>query len=246
MAVLGVDGWRGAWVGALLDGRSVTVLALPDVAAVLAVPDVDLVAIDMPIGLSDDGVRACDVAARRLLGATLSSGPVSLRIVEVEAYGSDPAGPWPDPAAHSWPGPTARNAVMFGPAGRLYVYRSYGIHALLNAVSEAEGVGAAVLIRALEPVDGIELMQERRGLEALRDLCSGPGKLTQALDIELGLNGADLRAGPILITPRPRAWRTVQITADRRIGITRAVELPWRFCATGSRYLSRGLSAYAA
>jgi DNA-3-methyladenine glycosylase len=119
------------------------------------------------------------------------------------------------------------------------VYRSYGIHALLNAVSEPEGVGAAVLIRALEPVEGIELMRERRGVEPLRKLCSGPGNLTQALGISLTDNGADLARGPIVISARPAAWRSVEISADRRIGITKAVELPWRFCVTGSRFLSR-------
>jgi DNA-3-methyladenine glycosylase len=100
-------------------------------------------------------------------------------------------------------------------------------------------VGAAVLIRALEPLEGIDVMRARRGLERVQDLCSGPGKLTQALGIELQHNGADLRHGPVRITARPASWRQVQVSVDRRIGITKAVELPWRFCASGSRFLSR-------
>jgi DNA-3-methyladenine glycosylase len=119
------------------------------------------------------------------------------------------------------------------------VYRSYGIHALLNAVCEPEGVGAAVLIRALEPVEGIDAMRRRRRLEPVRDLCSGPGKLTQALGVELHHNGLDLDRGPVRIAPRPAQWRQVPVAVDRRIGITRAAELPWRFCAAGSLFLSR-------
>ncbi len=132
-----------------------------------------------------------------------------------------------------------RTKVLFGPPGRAYVYRSYGVHALLNAVCEPEGVGAGVLIRALEPVTGLELMRRRRRLERVRDLCSGPGKLTQALAIELDDNGVDLRRGPIVLSSRPSAWRDVEIAADRRIGITHAAELPWRFTAAGSRFVSR-------
>jgi DNA-3-methyladenine glycosylase len=125
---------------------------------------------------------------------------------------------------------------MFGPPGRAYVYRSYGIHALLNAVSEKEGVGAAVLIRALEPIDGIELMRERRGLQRVEDLCSGPGKLTQALDIELQHNGTDLTTGPIVFGERVR---TPEIAVSKRVGITKAADLPWRFSEAGSRFVSR-------
>jgi DNA-3-methyladenine glycosylase len=144
--------------------------------------------------------------------------------------------------------------VLFGPPGRAYVYRSYGIHALLNAVCEPEGEGAAVLIRALEPTEGIDLMRERRGVEAVRDLCSGPGKLTQALGIDLDLNdtplyvppafglgvpgGTGAVSPPITIQQRP-AGEPKPSAACERIGITRAVELPWRFCEVGSRYLSR-------
>jgi DNA-3-methyladenine glycosylase len=127
--------------------------------------------------------------------------------------------------------------VLFGAPGIAYVYRSYGVHALLNAVSEPAGEGAAVLIRALEPLDGVDLMRERRGVERERDLCSGPGKLTQALGIGLELNDTPLD-GPISIHPRLSA-EPLSSVACERIGITRAVELPWRFCEVGSRYLSR-------
>jgi DNA-3-methyladenine glycosylase len=171
--------------------------------------------------------------ARDLIGCVVTHGGCSGVIVEAEAYHDS------EPACHAYVGLTARTETLFGPPGRAYVYRSYGIHALLNAVAEPVGVGAAALIRALEPLEGIELMQKRRGLEPVRALCSGPGKLTQALGIGLELNGTDLARGPVVISPRPAAWRDVAISADRRIGITRAMELPWRFCAAGSRYLSR-------
>jgi DNA-3-methyladenine glycosylase len=168
-----------------------------------------------------------------LVGCVLAHGETSGVIVETEAYHES------EPACHAYVGLTKRTSTLFGSPGLAYVYRSYGIHALLNAVCEPEGVGAAVLIRALEPVRGRDLMRARRGLEAERMLCSGPGKLTQALDIELPHNQSDLIAGPIVISGRPPEWRDVEIVADRRIGITRAAELPWRFCAAGSRYLSR-------
>jgi DNA-3-methyladenine glycosylase len=171
--------------------------------------------------------------ARDLIGCVVEHDGCTGVIVETEAYHDS------EPACHAFVGLTRRTATLFGPPGRAYVYRSYGVHALLNAVCEPEGVGAAVLIRALEPVAGIELMRARRGVEATRSLCSGPGKLTQALGIGLHDNGADLARGPVRITPRPAAWRGVAVSVDRRIGITKAVELPWRFCAAGSRYLSR-------
>jgi DNA-3-methyladenine glycosylase len=119
------------------------------------------------------------------------------------------------------------------------VYRSYGIHALLNAVCEPVGVGAAVLIRALEPIEGLESMRARRGGVADRLLCSGPGRLTEALGIGLEDNDSDLQRGPIVFSPRPPAWRDPPITAGLRIGITKAVELPWRFTVTGSTFVSR-------
>jgi DNA-3-methyladenine glycosylase len=171
--------------------------------------------------------------ARDLIGCVVSRDGSGGVIVETEAYHQS------EPASHSYVGLTERNRVVFGPPGRAYIYLSYGIHACLNAVCEPEGVGAAVLIRALEPVTGIELMRERRGLARLEDLCSGPGKLTQALGISLEDNGCDLVAGPVVFARRPRAWRDAAVSVDRRIGITKAVELPWRVTATGSRFVSR-------
>jgi DNA-3-methyladenine glycosylase len=171
--------------------------------------------------------------ARELIGCVVSHDGCSGVIVETEAYHDS------EPACHAFVGLTARTRVLFGPAGQAYVYRSYGIHACLNAVCEESGVGAAVLIRALEPVEGIELMRSRRGLERVEDLCSGPGKLTQALGIELVHNGCDLARGPVAIARKPRAWGDVPVAVSERIGITKATELPWRFCAVGSRCLSR-------
>jgi DNA-3-methyladenine glycosylase len=178
--------------------------------------------------------------ARDLVGCVVSHAGSSGVIVEPEAYHDS------EPASHAFVGLTPRTATLFGPPGRAYVYRSYGIHALLNAVSEPEGVGAAALIRALEPLEGVELMRERRGVDGLRDLCSGPGKLTQALAIELEHNGCDLERGPVVFSARPRAWRNVEIEVDKRIGITKAADLPWRFCAAGSPYLSRPVSRASA
>jgi DNA-3-methyladenine glycosylase len=171
--------------------------------------------------------------ARDLVGCTVSHGGASGVIVETEAYHDS------EPACHAFVGETPRTRTLFGPPGRAYVYRSYGIHALLNAVAEPEGIGAAVLIRALEPVAAIDLMRSRRGLDRLEDLCSGPGKLTQALGIGLEHNATSLQDGAIRIGPRPPEWRDVRSLAGTRIGITRAVELPWRFCALGSRCVSR-------
>jgi DNA-3-methyladenine glycosylase len=173
--------------------------------------------------------------ATDLLGCVVSHGPASGVIVETEAYHLS------EPACHAYVGLTARTSTLFAEPGRAYVYRSYGIHALLNAVCEPEGVGAAVLIRALEPLDGLDLMRERRGLERAQDLCSGPGKLTQALGIGLELNGSDLDHGPVVISERHEAWRDVSWVAGERIGITKAVELPWRFCDARSRFVSRPL-----
>jgi len=171
--------------------------------------------------------------ARDLLGCEVRHGATAGVIVETEAYHQSEA------ACHAHVGLTARTHVLFGPPGRAYVYRSYGIHALLNAVCEAEGVGAAVLIRALEPLAGVDAMRARRGLERVEDLCSGPGKLTQALGIGLGLDGSDLSAGPIRVEPAARGWEAVAPVTGPRIGITKAAELPWRFCAPGSCSVSR-------
>ncbi len=168
-----------------------------------------------------------------LLGCVVAHGETSGVIVETEAYHHS------EPACHAFVGLTTRTEVLFGPPGRAYVYRSYGIHALLNAVCEPEGVGAAVLIRALEPLTGLDLMRERRHLQSVFDLCSGPGKLTQALDVELDLNGSDLASGPVRILPRPAGWEDVEYVSGPRVGITKAAELPWRFCVAGSRSVSR-------
>jgi DNA-3-methyladenine glycosylase len=171
--------------------------------------------------------------AQDLLGCTVTHGRRSGVIVETEAYHDS------EPACHAFVGLTPRTQTLFGPPGIAYVYRSYGIHALLNAVCEVEGVGAAVLIRALEPLAGIDEMRARRRLERVEDLCSGPGKLTQALGIELSENGTDLASGPVRIGPPPRGWEHVEYLTGPRVGITKAAELPWRFCAVGSRSVSR-------
>jgi DNA-3-methyladenine glycosylase len=168
-----------------------------------------------------------------LVGCVDVHGETSGVIVETEAYHDSEA------ACHAYIGLTPRTEVLFAEPGRAYVYRSYGIHALLNAVCERPGVGAAVLIRALEPLDGIELMRARRGGLADTELCSGPGKLTQALGIELDVHGSSLANGPVRICERPEAWRDPAIATGRRIGITKAVELEWRFAAAGNRHVSR-------
>jgi DNA-3-methyladenine glycosylase len=177
--------------------------------------------------------RAVLEVARDLIGCVVSYGDSTGVIVETEAYHDS------EPASHAFVGLTPRTETLFGPPGKAYVYRSYGIHALLNAVCEPEGVGAAVLIRALEPVDGVNAMRVRRGIETLTALCSGPGKLTQAFGIELEHNGTDLIDGPIVISERPAGWRDAPITVDERIGITKAADLPWRFSVTGSPFVSR-------
>lgn len=176
--------------------------------------------------------------ARALIGCVLEHDGVAGVIVESEAYHDS------EPACHAYAGLTPRTRTLFGPPGRAYVYRSYGVHALFNAVCEREGVGAAVLVRALEPLTGAESMRARRlGGRGGSDiaLCSGPGKLAQALGIELRDNDTVLQRGALVIRERPRAWRSPEIVAARRIGITKGVELPWRFCAAGSRYVSRPL-----
>jgi DNA-3-methyladenine glycosylase len=173
-----------------------------------------------------------------LIGCTVEHAGCSGVIVETEAYHDS------EPACHAFAGLTPRTKTLFEAPGIAYVYRSYGIHALLNAVCEPEGVGAAVLIRALSPLAGIERMRLRRQLpdrEPVRDreLCSGPGKLTQALGIWLGENGTSLQRGSVRIGAREGAWREPEIAVGTRIGIARAVELPWRFCAAGDVNISR-------
>lgn len=175
--------------------------------------------------------------ARDLIGCVVAHDGCAGAIVETEAYH------FSEPACHAFVGLTPRTRVLFGRPGLAYVYRSYGIHALLNAVTEPEGVGAAVLIRALEPLEGVERMQERRGIAEVQRLCSGPGKLTQALGIKLEHNGSDLIDGPVTCSaPRP-GWDEAPVAVTRRIGITKASELPWRFCVAGSRFVSQRVAA---
>jgi DNA-3-methyladenine glycosylase len=184
--------------------------------------------------VSARGFYARDVVtvARALIGRVVRCGETAGMIVETEAYHQI------EPACHAYVGVTPRTATLFGPPGRAYVYLSYGLHTMLNAVCEPVGVGAAVLIRALEPLDGFELMRARRGRERVEELCSGPGKLTEALAITLAHNGGDLRTGAVTISPR--ALRTgLPIEVSRRIGITRAAELEWRFSVAGSPFVSR-------
>lgn len=194
--------------------------------------------------------------ARALIGCTVSHAvpggpPVAGVIVETEAYHES------EPACHAFVGVTPRTHTLFEAPGRAYVYRSYGIHALLNAVCEPEGVGAAVLIRALQPLEGLEQMRARRAHHGARagrystsasspaslpddtELCSGPGKLTQALGVELSENGGDLRRGPVRIHGPAPGWEDPPVLVDARVGITKAAELPWRFCVEGNAHVSR-------
>jgi DNA-3-methyladenine glycosylase len=174
--------------------------------------------------------RSSLAVAHDLIGCELLIDGVGGRIVECEAYTRD------DPASHAFPGPTPRNASMFGPAGRIYVYLNYGLHWMLNIVCGAhEGAGEAVLIRALEPTTGLEQMRERRGREALIDLCRGPGRLGQALAVGPALDGEAIGAGRIELRPAPAPGPVVQTP---RIGITRAQDRPWRFLLEGSPYVS--------
>jgi DNA-3-methyladenine glycosylase len=177
------------------------------------------------------GFFARDVlrVARELIGVRLWVDGVGGAVVETEAYHHE------DPASHSHRGPTARNAVMFGPVGHVYVYRSYGLHWCMNIVA-GEGPGSAVLLRALEPLDGLERMRARRGVEPVRQLCSGPGKLCQALGVDRALDGAAVDVAPLAVAP---ALERPAVATGPRIGISRAVEQPWRFGAAGSPYLSR-------
>jgi DNA-3-methyladenine glycosylase len=183
-----------------------------------------------PLKPADFAGDSHDVA-RLLIGATLLIEGVGGRIVETEAYDRE------DPASHSFAGPNTRNAVMFGPPGRAYVYRSYGIHWCLNFVCREEGHGAGVLIRAIEPLHGLGLMRQRRGLQEERLLCSGPGRVGQALGITHELNGARLDRPPFKVLA---AAQPPEIIAGPRIGISKAMDVPWRFGLAGSRFLSRG------
>jgi DNA-3-methyladenine glycosylase len=175
--------------------------------------------------------RSVHDVAPDLIGVTLLVDGVGGRIVEVEAYDGE------DPASHGFRGRTERNAAMFGPPGRAYVYRSYGIHWCLNLVCGGERVPEAALIRALEPTAGLEAQRRRRGMTDLRALCSGPGKLCQALGITREHDGLPLDRPPFRLTERAA---TPEIVTTARIGITRATELKWRYLEAGSPYVSRG------
>jgi DNA-3-methyladenine glycosylase len=168
--------------------------------------------------------------APELIGVTLLVDGVGGPIVELEAYDQE------DPASHAFRGPTARNAVMFGPPGHAYVYRSYGVHWCLNFVCDVEGRAEAALIRALAPARGLDEMRARRGVEPERALCSGPGKLCQALGIARGHDGLPLDEPPFALLPRTEV---PEIVTGPRIGITRAVERTWRYGMRGSPFLSR-------
>ena len=174
--------------------------------------------------------RSVHEVAPELIGATLFVGGVGGTIVEVEAYHHT------DPAAHSYVGPTERNAVMFGPAGYVYVYRSYGIHWCLNFVCEETGSASAVLVRALEPLHGLAAMRRRRGLHEVRALCSGPGKLCEALGVTRKQNGLALDRAPFELRARSG---TPDIATGVRIGITKAAKKPWRYGLKGSPFLSK-------
>jgi DNA-3-methyladenine glycosylase len=177
-----------------------------------------------------DFARDSHEVARSLIGAVLLVGGVGGRIVETEAYDRE------DPASHSFSGPTIHNSAMFGPPGHAYVYRSYGIHWCLNFVCREDGHGAGVLIRAIEPLQGIDQMRNRRGLQELHLLCSGPGRVGQALAITRELNGAPLDQPPFEVVASPGKQK---IVCGPRIGISKAMDVPWRFGLAGSRFLSR-------
>ncbi|HZL30793.1 MAG TPA: DNA-3-methyladenine glycosylase [Pseudolabrys sp.] len=178
--------------------------------------------------------RSVHRVAPELIGATLLADGVGGVIVEVEAYHHT------DPAAHSFAGPTPRNMVMFGPAGFAYVYRSYGIHWCLNFVCEREGSASAVLIRAIEPTVGLARMRRRRGVEDERALCSGPGKLAEAFGVSIKHNGLALDRAPFELRARVEK---PEIVVGPRIGITKAVDHPWRYGLKGSRFLSKAFKA---
>lgn len=171
-----------------------------------------------------------DEVARLLIGVTVLIDGVGGRIVETEAYDRE------DPASHSFSGPTARNASMFGPPGRIYVYRSYGIHWCMNFVCREQGHGAGVLIRAIEPTHGLEAMCARRGMSDMRQLCSGPGKVGQALAIDHGFNGKALDQPPLQLLA---ADGPIEVVTGPRIGISKAADVPWRFGLANSRFWSK-------
>jgi len=184
----------------------------------------------------DFGAPSHEVAVQ-LIGVTLLVDGVGGRIVECEAYDES------DPASHTFGGPTARNATMFGPPAHAYVYRSYGIHWCLNFTCREPGHGAGVLIRAIEPTVGLDVMRARRKLDDVRVLCAGPGRMGQALGIDHSLDGRSLDAPPFVLIAAPGEHPQVVVDTGPRIGISKAAEVPWRFGERGSRYLSKPFRA---
>jgi DNA-3-methyladenine glycosylase len=185
-----------------------------------------------PLVAGIDFSAASESVARQLIGMRLLVDGVGGVIVETEAYDGE------DPASHSFSGPSPRNAAMFGPPGGVYVYRSYGIHWCMNLVCREAGHGAGVLLRAIEPTQGLDLMRERRGLDDVRLLCAGPGRLGQALGIDRSFNGLSLAEPPFALAPALPGLQA-NVVAGPRIGISKAVDQPWRFGLAGSRFLSR-------
>ena len=177
-----------------------------------------------------DFLQASDIVAQQLIGSFFSHCGIGGIIVETEAYDQT------DPASHSFCGPTERNAIMFGPPETIYVYRSYGIHWCFNFVCGKENHGSAVLIRAIEPTAGIDTMKERRNMQDVRLLCAGPGRVCQALGITHRENGLSLHSKECILEPKNAP---IDIVAGPRIGISKAVDVPWRYGLAGSRFLSR-------
>ena len=187
---------------------------------------------DFALADTVDFSKASDLVARQLIGVQLRVDGVGGTIVETEAYDHD------DPASHTFNGPTVRNAAMFGPPGHAYVYRSYGIHWCLNFVCCEAGHGAGVLIRAVQPTDGLDQMRARRGLDDIRLLCAGPGRVGQALGIDRSFDGLRLNQLPFELL-MPNSALSFTVVTGPRVGISKAVEKPWRFGWAGSRFLSR-------
>ena len=182
---------------------------------------------------ADFFARSVHDVAQDLVGCALLFNGVGGVIVETESYHAD------DPACHAAAGPTERNAPIYGPPGYAYVYRSYGLHNLLNAVAEPEGSAAAVLVRALEPRWGLPVMRRRRSGRPDRELCSGPGKLTQAIGVGMPENATSLLGGLFTLAGPVPGWERAPVVTGPRIGITKAAELPWRFCAEDNPFVSR-------
>ncbi len=208
---------------------------LPVAALIAAAEPEDAVSVPPALPRAFYDRPVLDVA-RDLLGCTVVHRGCTARIIETEAYHQS------EPACHGYgrpPRPTRRTAPIFGPPGHAYVYRSYGLHAMLNAVCEPDGTAAAVLIRAVEPLAGLDAIRRNRPGREDRDLTSGPGKLAQALAIGLDLDRTDLVAGPIRFAEPPAGARPVELVVGVRVGITKAAELPWRFADATSPFVSR-------